>query len=488
VEKICCEFCEDKFFIPANLDLHVKRKHQSATKNQHSEAIKNSQNRRCGVYFKSEEQTKEHFEHAHSCKFCSSIFSSKNYYHKHLRKFHLEKKCNFTLCIFYTASKEEMEKHLKEKHISKKYKRSDCVYCGKSFANPSSFVSHVRLMHSEIAIRCDHHKCCLFFKTREDLEKHKKEGHKKVERERKSVACQFCAKTFADRCSYAAHIKRSHSEAIRCKYHNCCTFFKSEEELLKHLELKHAENYCCDHCEYKTSKRHTMINHLQHHHFPRKFQCPSCPKMFGNKTLLTQHFENSHKPQKCPHCHETGSNLHRHLVTTNCPECSQPFPCKKLLYNHRNKCKKVHECRECGKIFKIEYYLKLHVNVKHKSGQKWKGYKCKFCGVYFLDVKSLKTHLKKDHFKLLKYKCEFCEKAFLTRESYRLHIIGVHKIGGFECEICGRRFLTKRLLSLHLQEKHFHKPKPSFQIVECADCGSIMKKCNFATHFITKHF
>jgi len=26
VEKICCEFCEKKFFIPANLDLHVKQK------------------------------------------------------------------------------------------------------------------------------------------------------------------------------------------------------------------------------------------------------------------------------------------------------------------------------------------------------------------------------------------------------------------------------------------------------------------------------
>jgi len=356
-----CIFCNNIFASKIILKQHTKENHES-------EGIK-CQHQRCLLYFKTTEEMKEHFENLHrnNCKFCASSFINRTLLLSHLRKVHLDKKCNFSRCIFYTASEEEMKEHLKEKdHKNRKI----CVYCGKSCTNPTLLIKHVRENHSEIAIRCDHYRCSFFFKRQEDLEEHKKEAHQR-EKTRKSVVCQFCPKTYADRNPYAVHIKIAHPEVLRCKYRTCFTFFKTEEELQKHNKEKHVENFCCALCDYKAPKRDHIINHIQRHHLPKEVKCPSCPKFFVRDSSLAAHFNYFHQSQKCPHCNETKSDLKRHVVTTLCPTCSQPFPCRKLLFDHKLNCKMVHECLECGEVFKIAHYLKLHVNLRHKSGQKW---------------------------------------------------------------------------------------------------------------------
>jgi len=612
VEKICCKFCEEKFFIPANLDLHVQRKHQSASENsenqpftclfcgklfktkntyrQHLKVVHKDEAIRCKyrlclavfktenclkehltkdhflnksknsveckvckiwlsdkfklnkhmeqihslkvktikcefcpasfdsklklfhhtkethvaevimcphncyLYFKSRVEMENHFKNAHQiyCKFCDSIFTSNEAYFKHLRQLHLEKKCKFSRCSFYAGSKEELENHVKEKHWPKFRNNLECVYCGKHYGESrGNMLHHVRKFHSKIAIQCEKGKCALFFKSQDDLEKHKKEAHKKIERHEKTVKCLFCQKQIWDKPCYASHIKRCHSEeAIRCKYKHCFTFFKSETDRKIHYGEKHVEKYCCAHCDYITSQRRNFKIHFQHHHLPKdKNKCPQCPKVFANKSALKVHFGSQHRPKKnCPHCLEMRTHLNCHVVTANCPTCSQPFPCKKLFTDHKLKCKKVHKCLECGKEFHIRVLLKLHINRRHKSGRKWRGYKCSFCDTFFADRKSLNNHQLGEHFDLMKYKCEFCEKVFNRRETMRRHYAMKHNIGGFECEICGRRFLTKRSLFEHLDKRHLDKPGPESQIVECADCGKILKKCNFYYHFVNNHF
>jgi len=450
-EMFKCLICKELFSSVYYLNKHKKENHKP-------EGIK-CQIQPCQLYFKTTDEMKEHFENKHNnnCKFCSSSFFSRTHYFSHLRKVHFDKKCNFTQCTFYTDSRKEMEKHVKEKH-NKNNKITDCIYCGKSYKNRITMSNHVRYTHSEIAICCDNTKCSLFFKTLEDLEKHKKEAHQRVEKHRKSAKCLYCPKIYADRGPYAVHIKTAHPDAIRCKYRKCFTFFKSEEDRQKHNEEKHVENFCCAHCDYKTSNRFNIINHFQSRHLPKEVKCPNCPKLFVNKASLNRHFDYSHKSKKCPHCLETMTNLQRHLITTNCPKCSQPFPCSKLLFDHKLKCTKKLECRECGKTFKIERLLKQHINLRHKAGQQWKGLKCKFCSTFFESTKSLRKHHLIEHFDLMKYKCDLCEKAFLTRNSCHLHLVAVHRIGGFGCKFCGKRVLSKHFLSEHLSKHHFRQP------------------------------
>jgi len=610
VEKICCEFCEEQFFIPANLDLHVQGKHQSATDNQLSKCMfcsklfkcndtyknhfktfhkgekirckfkrcsipfksekglkdhlklthlvdetnllecklckywyssKNSlhahmkwhakkptetkpkilkclfcpesfsrrkyfnchirQNHEleavkcrhfhCEVYFKAKEQMEQHFATAHNnnCKFCEFTCFSRQLLSSHLKKMHLEKKCKYGVCTFYTDSKEELEKHLNDKH-NKQKQNTVCVYCGKNFENRYHASSHVKEVHSKIAIRCDKKMCCLYFKTQEEAEKHKKEGHQRVERHKQTVECLFCQKTMWDKAGYSHHIKACHSkEAIRCKYKRCFTFFKSENDLQKHYEEKHAGKYKCALCDYNASFKQTLNLHLQAKHLskvPKK--CPHCPKVLGTKLRLLRHIYHEHKPkQKCPHCKELWTNLYSHVITVECPICSQPFPCKKLLTEHRKECKIKFECRECGKKFKGRSNLKYHVYFRHKTGlkgQKWRGFKCKFCGKFFQDIQSAKNHKQKEHRDELKFNCNFCQQRFFWRYEISQHMILKHGLGGFQCELCGKRNYNKHELSKHLLEKHGdYKP----QLVDCADCGKILKKDSYAKHYIAQH-
>jgi len=450
-KSIKCEFCTEGFDSKFKLFQHTKKTHVSV-------AFK-CQLFNCNLYFQSSEQMKGHFENAHQikCKFCRSISSCQTAHLIHVKKSHPEKKCKFSRCSFYAGSKDELENHVKEKHYRKLKTFLECIYCGKYLSeNRSHLGVHVRKFHSEIAIRCEKRKCAIFFKSLDDLEKHKKEGHQRVERHAKAAECFYCQKTICDQFAYGLHIRTHHSkEAIRCKYKHCFTFFKSECELKKHYEEKHPEKYNCALCGYTTSKRNSFRVHWQSHHLPKEFKCPHCPKLFGSKSILGHHVEIYHKPKKnCPHCKEFGTNLNRHVVTAKCPTCSKPFPCKKLFTDHKLKCKKVHECLECGKQFKIAYFLKQHSKVSGTSGKKCKGWKCKFCEKCFADHKSLKSHQLSEHFEFLKFKCNFCEEAFYCKETIRRHISLKHNFGGFKCKICDKNYYRKRELIIHKQNKH----------------------------------
>jgi len=484
VANFKCLFCGESFENRIELFHHIKKTHKS-------EAIR-CQQQQCRCYFKTREVMKKHFKKMHnltiSCKFCFSICSNRAVLLKHLKQNHIEKKCKFSFCYFYTGSKDEMEMHVGKKH-SKTVKLKKCVYCEKSLRQ-QSMCYHINIFHSDIAIKCENKKCSEYFKTLGDLEKHKKEAHKNVERHKKTIVCLFCQKEIWDKSTYVGHIKTHHSEeAIRCKYKHCFTFFKSQNALQKHYEQNHVGKYNCALCEYNTSVKGNFRAHFQYHHLPKEFKCPHCPKRFGNNSILGNHVEISHKPhEKCPHCKKVGTNLRRHVVTANCPICSQPFPCKKLLSDHKLKCKKIHKCRHCGKEFKIASDLKQHINLRHKSGQKWKGFKCKFCNNVFGDRKSLRCHQKSEHSDLMKYKCEFCGESFIWRNTFQRHLILAHDFRAHECKLCDRKFAHQSELTFHLQKKHFNKEQPKFGFVECADCGRIMKKHSLAIHYIAVHF
>jgi len=367
LKAIQCKICSENFDSKAKLRRHTKENHEKeATMCRHKP---------CHLYFNFSEEMEKHFKNAHqiNCKFCLSIFTSNEIYFKHLKKSHLEKKCKFSLCAFYADSKNDLENHLKEKHTRKFKKFAECVYCEKNYSDRKHMFQHVRRYHSKIAIKCVYKICGLFFKSQEELEKHKKEAHKNVEKYKQSVECFYCQKVIWDKQCYAAHIKNHHSkEAIRCKYPQCFTFFKSEEDRQKHLEEKHGGKYSCPLCDYKSMTQTGLNFHVKKHELS-VVKCPHCPKMLSLAQLYC-HVNFNHRPkEKCPHCKEVGTNLIRHVVTTICPVCSQPFPCKKLFSNHKLKCKKVHKCLECGKTFKIAYNLKHHINLRHKSGQKWRG-------------------------------------------------------------------------------------------------------------------
>jgi len=480
-KKNSCLFCPDGFESKSSLYKHTEKNHKL-------EAIK-CQKQRCKYFFKTKEQMKEHFEKKHEniCKFCRSTFTNYSLLASHLFNSHFEQKCKFGKCNFYTDSRDELEKHVKEKHDKEK-KTCECIYCGQRFVKKNYRVRHTSKMHAKIAIRCTEYKKCMdFFKTVSEMENHLKEAHKKAERHKQSVICLFCQKTIWDKATYVIHIKTHHSEeAFRCKQRTCFTFFKSEAELQKHYEDKHIENFFCALCDYASSTRNLMKMHFENHHFPKNKKCPHCPKQFRTDVLVNKHLKDQHAAKKCPHCKEVGTNLRRHIVTAECPVCKKPFPCKRLLAKHKIGCKNFFDCLKCGKIFKLECYLKDHVNEKHAAGQIWKWYRCKMCVEYFLCGKFLRIHHLEKHADSMKFKCDSCEERFWSADGLQVHRFNAHGIGGAECRNCEKTFSTEKKLSEHLKWNH-DKENPRLQFVDCAECGKKMRKTGFIQHFRTQH-
>jgi len=455
-----CKFCSETFSSKVLLNRHTEANHSE-------EAVKCRRNH-CKFYFKTKKQMQEHFANEHNlkCKFCPSTFHNRTFLATHLNKIHPESKCKFSQCTFYSDSKAEMDEHLKEKH-AKRRDATECFYCG-NIINRTNMSRHIHMKHSKNAIKCEKVRCGLFFKNLEDLEEHKKSVHEQ-EKHRLSVVCFFCQKIIIDSRNLGRHVQRKHSkEALnRCKYRNSFTFFKSEEDRRKHLEEKHAEKFSCALSEYKASRKMYLLTHLKKHHLPKE-----------TKAKLRDIVKSN---EKCPHCLQIRTDLHYHVVTANCPICYQVFRCKKLFYDHKLHCKKVHECGECGIKFKVPSLLKLHINLRHKSGKKWKGHECKFCGKFFKELKLLKSHQFNEHSDLLKFKCALCDEAFFRRNDINSHIATKHEIGGIKCKLCGKNFACQFDLSRHLLQKRRQ------QLVECADCGKIVKKSWFALHYNRRH-
>jgi len=182
VEKVCCELCQEKFFIPANLKLHKEKEHEKSP-----------------VASKLDDTT---------CMFCKKVFSNKNSVNNHLRQFHKGRAfwCKFKSCVTAFKTAQELDRHLKKRHSLKGRKPIECKKCSYWIVNNTAA-----------------------------LEKHMKH-HEKIETKEKLVgkifSCLFCPEKFKKLRSLFSHTKDNHKEeAIKCQNIQCIHFFKSKIEM-----------------------------------------------------------------------------------------------------------------------------------------------------------------------------------------------------------------------------------------------------------------
>jgi uncharacterized Zn-finger protein len=105
-------------------------------------------------------------------------------------------------------------------------------------------------------------------------------------------------------------------------------------------------------------------------------------------------------------------------------------------------------------------------------------FQCDLCGIEFLQLSALKTHLSLNHRKLL-FQCSElnCDKTFNLKGNLVKHISQVHESERkFQCDICGSHLKTKQHLKFHL--KVHGEPK------ECSICK---KKLSNIEEHIKRH-
>ena len=198
-----------------------------------------------------------------------------------------------------------------------------CTVCDKYKAeSKESMETHIE-MHVNGDLQCNHPNCTYIAVTNFELQKHKRDIHKK-----NIWICDICGLETIGREGLKDHLGKVHdSPQWSCKLclENNDTKFASVtlHEHKKHLRVAHPESmYRCDGCKRLFAQKHKLDNHLKlgcEGEGRKEFPCEKCGKVFSSQDSVKRHIMRVHNKERsfqCPYCPFTAArqtNLTSHL-------------------------------------------------------------------------------------------------------------------------------------------------------------------------------
>lgn len=309
-----CDHCDHKAHFKYRLADHIQRKH----------SLFPNDCTKCKKKFSSAQSLQRHI------KICGVDEKSKAKF-KHLSCDH---------CSFKTDQKLYLTSHIHWKHFPNNPKLHKCEKCKKCYAERSSLRKHLIICSSNWTqfYVCD----VCHYKThyKHHLSRHKKLKHfwddkkqkpvfypgsksaKKGKPRKKKIHKDFCPFKATLKSNLADHIYAKHfrdPNLNKCK--KCQKNFASVGYFRRHLKfcgqdsklLLDLKRFCCDHCDYKTFVKNTMIRHIRAKHLPRDpnlNKCVDCKKSYKSRDYLRRHLKICKKKNsahssfrlRCDHC------------------------------------------------------------------------------------------------------------------------------------------------------------------------------------------
>lgn len=328
----------------------------------------------------------------------------------------------------------------------------ECKFCTKTYKRESHLKRHIAKLHKDGKMR----------KTRK--------------LERRKFSCNLCGKKFVREDHYEDHVKEISCVSLdkpECRI--CNEVFSCISQLQEHINLNHPEGrkHFCQICFKSFPTSSNKNSHMETHNPENSIKCLDCNQGFKSVLYLRKH-------QKAIHT----------KIEKVCMICDRKFESQLKFDYHvkshdlvkRYKC----EFEGCDKSFIQHHHLENH-KTTHNGFSKFLCFKC---GKEFRQDCNLKVHLKshegeKNAGKIFKCSYQDCGKLFHSSSSYRSHkdTHGSHS----QCPECGKKFTQKSSLRAHFQT-HFRNPgnKP-FKCTQ-ANCNrSFYQERSVKYHVRTAH-
>ncbi|KOC70194.1 Zinc finger protein Xfin [Habropoda laboriosa] len=195
--------------------------------------------RACERIFKDRASLQKHIENHHStytCHLCNETIISKLGIMTHNRVKHMDHPdltCNFGSCKKLFRTKEDLEAHKKDHRYHTT--PNVCDFCGDTVENKLKLKMHVLSLHrNEIGVSCG--VCLIPMKDPKELKGHVEEVHSGVLS--KPNTCQVCGKQYASKWKAFDHTKKCHGKVFRtCK--QCLAVFTEDSAIRDHYETVH---------------------------------------------------------------------------------------------------------------------------------------------------------------------------------------------------------------------------------------------------------
>jgi RNase P subunit RPR2 len=292
--------------------------------------------------------------------------------------------------------------------------------------------------------------------------------------------------------------QEEHRIDVKCDL--CNEPLQSFSQAMKHHQESHNQKGYVICCSRRFRQRSALVDHLEIHANPKRFECRDCRKIFSSQSNLRTHITTAHLPQKRFQCDACGkfanskSRLAVHLKTHSsltskltCPhkDCSKLFHNQQSLKNHAKTChnpnRDTFSCEICGKQLMTRSSLKDHVANTHADNIV--KIQCHLCGHYIKNEYSMKKHLNRHKQMTEDITCEICGKKCTTKSALRSHLRMKHLLQRtFKCSFCEKSFKQA------IDQREHEATHTGVDLYSCLWCTATFKfGANFRAHRKNAH-
>nr|XP_042901465.1 zinc finger protein 883 [Parasteatoda tepidariorum] len=367
-------------------------------------------------------------ERPHKCSVCRKSFSLKGNLKKHM------------LIHFKLPNNEHLSTELKPAiystfTVTKRHKTVNiCSECDYSTHDSSNFRKHVRI-HSGFEMLSTHvlfdlgnkrkqfkvHYCsqCNYSSR---YSTHLKE-HMMTHTGERPFECHICGKGFSQKRQMIRHWRKAQ-------------FFQAREDpQFNVLRVQHD----CPVCDYSTRNKTHFKNHMRTHSGERPYNCQICGcDMVSTNVCVQGTRQLQMKIHFCTQCnYSTSYKSHmREHMTTHTGERPFEYNQNVIMSSGFSEMKQqldsIYSCPHCSYITKYKHNYKNHLNIHANQ----KPFQCSVCGKRcFQTLTARYPTLRPPPLQV----CQFCSYSTPDRSNFRRHLVIHTHDRPFECPVCGKR-------------------------------------------------